>query len=369
MEISDSRYPSDRSGITNRDLGITRMLGKPIEKPLYFLFLIFLAYWLVDLVATFLMTGKIDNWFFPIYHFVAGYVLIALYFKIILPDFFVRKRKILAVFSLLLLLLALLTIKLFVFRLYLEDITLSKSFLINEFLRIFHFLALTSAIWILYDNLGLRQKKYKVEMEHERLLMMHRSMKLSPHFVVNTLSVYMARIIKLSPSLTTEFSYLTSLLRYSFREFGHPNFLKEEVEAVKNYLQIQQMRFSRFHVDVDIQVADVAEKLPMPKLCLLTLVENVFFHGDYTDEKHPCMIKFLLAQKASTGGWVFTVNIANKVQSRGIKPRSGFGASSVFRVLGHNFRDQFEYTVESDESTYSLLLTIRYGKTIQNRSD
>lgn len=369
METSDSGYPIDRSGITNRDSGITRMLRRPFEKPLYFLFLIFLSYWLVDLVATFLMVGKIDNWFIPIYHFVAGFVLIALYFKIILPDFFVHKRKILAVFSLLLLLVALVGIKLLVFNLFLEDISLSKSFLVNEFLRIFHFLALTSAIWILYDNLGLRQKKYEVEMEHVRLQVMHRSMQLSPHFVLNTLSVYMVRIIKLSPTLTTEFSYLTSLLRYSFKEFDLPNFLKEEVNAVNYYLEIQKMRFHRLSLDVAIQVGQLAEKLPMPKLCLLTLVENVFFHGDYRDAANPCRIEFMLVPAESGSGWVFTVHISNKILDRGVKVRSGFGASSVFRVLYYQFGDRFDYSVDSDGINYSLLLTIYYETAVQNWTD
>lgn len=369
MEISNSMNRTDRSGEHYRDSGEIDLLRWPMGHPLYFLFILFLCYLLVDLFATYLLKGKIENWFIPIYHYVAGFVMIAVYYKWLLPIFFLYKRRLLAVFLLIVLLIALVWIKLYVFRLVNYELTWSKVYLVHEFLRIFHFLGFTTAFYIMYGNLRLKQENFEKDIENVRLKVMHRSLQLSSHFVLNSLSVYMARIIKLSPDLATEFYYLTSLLRYSFKEFGEPNFLMEEVNAVKNYLEIQKMRFSKLSVIAEIDIPSVAEILPMPKLCLLTLVENVFFHGAYTDVDHPCIIKFLLVQDESTGDWVFTINIANKVQGLGVKPRSGFGASSVFRVLNHEFGEGFNYSVESDESTYSLLLLIHYGKALQNRSD
>jgi len=366
METSDSNNPSDRSGTNSRYSGITRRLGKPIENPLYFLFLIFLAYWIVDLVATFILWGEIANWFIPVYHFFSGYVLIALYFKIVLPDFFPRKRKFLTVFSLLVLLTALVFMKLLVFNLFLGGLTLSISFLVNELLRISHFLALTSAIWILYDNLILRQKNHTVEMEHERLQIEHRSMQLSSHFILNVLSLCMARIIKLSPQLAMEFPHLTSLLRYSFLEFDFPNTLKAEIDAVYHYLEIQKMRFPNLVLQEHIHLPSIAEKLSMPKLCLLSLVENVFFQEDYTDANTPCKIDFQLTESAPGPGWAFILGIENKIGDRVVKVRSGFGALSVFRVLSYRFKDNFHYWVNSDGLTYTLKTRIDYEKEIQS---
>ncbi|MDR7130991.1 sensor histidine kinase YesM [Algoriphagus sp. 4150] len=369
METSDSKDGFGHSGVKGRVSGVIDMLCKPTQYPLYLLFLIFLFYAVVDLVSTFVEFGKIDGWLMAQYHFVAGYLICAVYFKLVLPEYFNHKRRIRAVLYFLLLLFSLVVIKLLIHNFLSGRLPLSKGFLIDEFNRVFHFLILTSAVWAYYNNLELGKSKYEVEIKHEKLKVMHRSMQLSSHFVLNSLSVYMARIIKLSPDLATEFSNLISLLRYSFKEFGEPNFLNEEVKAVDKYLQIQSMRFPKLSLIAAIEVAPIAKMLPMPKLCLLTLVENVFFHGDYSDVDHPCIIKFLLAHEEPTMEWVFKVNIANSVQNRGIKLRSGFGASAVFRVLEHEFGDGFQYRVESDESNYSLQLTIHYGKTIQNRSD
>ncbi|MCE7057589.1 histidine kinase [Algoriphagus sp. AGSA1] len=369
METSNSKMIPDQLGVKGRVLGVIDMLFKPTLYPLYLLFLIFLLYAFVDLVATFIEFGEVDGWLMAQYHFIAGYLICSLYFKLVLPEFINHKRRIRAVFYFLLLFSSLVAVKLLVHNVFLGTLSLSKSFLVIEFTRLFHFLILTSVVWAYYNNLELGKSKYAVEINHEKLKVMHRSMQLSSHFVLNSLSIYQSKIIKLSPDLAREFSHLTSLLRYSFKELGEPNFLNEEVKAVGKYLQIQSMRFPQLSLHAAIDVPSIADKLPMPKMCLLTLVENVFFHGDYTDTNHPCKIEFLLVQEDLTAGWVFKVNITNKVQNRGIKPRSGFGSSSVFRVLGHEFGDGFHYRVESDESNYSLLLRIHYGKTIQSRSD
>ena len=308
METSNSGKGVDRLGENHMGSGVIHLLVNPAEKPLFLLFLIFLLYALVDLVSTFILFGEIDGWEMALFHFIAGYLMISLYFTLVLPEYFLYKRRFRAVIYFLVLLSALVLVKLLVYNLFVGELSLSRNFLVYEFNRVFHFLIITSVVW-------------------------------------------------------------TSLLRYSFKEFGEPNFLKEEVKAVENYLQIQEMRFSRLSVTPEIEVPAIAEKLPMPKLCLLTLVENVFFHGAYTDADHPCMIKFLLIEEESTGDWEFTVNIANKIQGLGVKPRSGFGASSVFRVLSNEFGEGFQYKVQSDESSYSLQLIIHYGKAVQNRPD
>jgi|GEM_PF-6936137 len=361
MESKKSHNLSELNGIVGWGSGIIRGFKSPRENPLYFLFLIFLFYALVDVVATLIQFGQIDDWMVAGVHFFTGYLMIALYFRIVLPEYFVRKKKLVGILYLLVLLALVLLLKFFAFKLFYGEVfSISKPFLINEFMRGFHFLIITSAIWTLYDNFRLREKKLEVEKEHEQLLVMHRSMQLSSHFVLNSLSVYMARILKFSPVLASQFTYLTSLLRYSFKKVDLPNNLKEEIDAVQYYLEIQKLRFSQLSMDLEIDVGTIAESFSMPKLCLLTLVENVFFHGIYTDSENPCKIHFLLKLDDFTGDWLFRGVIVNRIQKSEIKGSSGFGASSVFKVLQYRFGRNFEYQVETDGKDYSLFLTIRY---------
>jgi hypothetical protein len=369
METRDIEITSDELGIIDRVFGIFRMLRNPLENPLFFLFLVFLSYLLVDVVATLVLVGEIEEWYIPLIHFLIGYVMIAIFFSRVLPDFFQRKRKVYAVVSLVVLIGVLTAVKLEVISRILNESLLSKAYLVQEFLRVFHFLAITSAFWILYDNLGLRKRKFEIEMSHERLKVEHRSMQLSPHFLMNVLTLFAARMLKLSPTLFREFSHLSALLRYAIKEFGHPNSLKEEIDAVNHFLEVQRFRFRDVSMALTIAVdRDVADVLPMPKMCLLTLVENVFFHGNYMDRENPCRMEFVLSGDGS-GRWTFRVSISNRVQKSAIKVRSGFGASAVFRVLGDEFGEGFQYSVDSDELMYLLQMTIDYGTGIQGRTD
>src|SRR5690606_3858643 len=143
-----------------------------------------------DGIATLILMGSINEWYIPLIHFLIGYVMIAIYFSRVLPDFFQRKRRVFAASSLVVLIVVLAALKLVMLNRILNESLLSKAYLVQEFLRVFHFLAITSAFWILYDNLGLRKNKFEIEMSHEQLKVEHRSMQLSPHFLMNVLTLF-----------------------------------------------------------------------------------------------------------------------------------------------------------------------------------
>jgi hypothetical protein len=369
MESKESEITFAELGISNRVSAIIRRFKTPLENPLLFLFLVFFSYLLVDVVSTLILVGEIEEWYIPLIHFLLGFLMIAIYFSRILPDFFHRKRRAVAAISLLFIVMGFIGIKSVVFDLSVDDSVFSKAYLVNEFLWMFHFLAITSAVWIMYENLALKRKKFEIEMSHERLKIEHRSLQLSPHFLMNVLTLFASKMLKLSPPLFIEFSHLSALLRYAIKEFGHPNSLKGEIDAVNHYLEIQRFRFRDVSMALTFAVdRDIADVLPMPRMCLLTLVENVFFHGDYMDSENPCRMEFVLSGDGS-GRWNFRMSISNKVLKSDVKVRSGFGASAVFRVLGNEFGERFHYSVDSDELTYLLQMTIDYGTGIQSRTD
>ncbi|MBN7817485.1 histidine kinase [Algoriphagus pacificus] len=337
-----------------------------MDYPLYYLFLVFFAYWLVDLLATLLIIDRISDWFSPLYNFLSGYFLVALYFRFILPKFKIPNQRGSAILILLLLILVFIGSKAFVYDVALFN-GFPRVFIINELLRVFFFLGLTTAIGLQFDKQDLRKKQFEIEMAHEKLQLEHRSMQLSSHFVMNVLSIYASKITLLSRDLAKDFSHFTSLLRYSFQDFEEPQALEDELVAVRNYLQIQKIRFPDISIADVVQWNPIASELPMPKLCLLTLVENVFFHGDYKDKLNPCIIEFDLSLDASSDFWRFTAFISNKVLKRNEKIRSGFGASSVFKILSYQFGDRFGYEVESDDTCYTLKMSLLYDTEFQNR--
>ncbi len=104
-------------------------------------------------------------------------------------------------------------------------------------------------------------------------------MQLHPHFLFNTLnsiSVLMAEDTKAARRMLTR---LSDLLRASLENKGtHEVTLKEELEFLESYLEIEQTRFQD-RLTVRLEVEPKALDACVPNLILQPLVENAIRHG------------------------------------------------------------------------------------------
>jgi two-component system LytT family sensor kinase len=104
-------------------------------------------------------------------------------------------------------------------------------------------------------------------------------MQLHPHFLFNTLhtiSVLMMRDVSLANRMLIR---LSDLLRITLDNTGsHMVPLKQELDFLRGYLEIEQTRFQdRLTVDIDVQPAALDARVP--NLILQPLVENAIRHG------------------------------------------------------------------------------------------
>ena len=109
---------------------------------------------------------------------------------------------------------------------------------------------------------------------HEAQLKMLRY-QLNPHFLFNTLNAISALVkVKESNKAHEMIVQLSRFLRYSLEnDLVHTVSLMQEVDAVKQYLNIEQTRFgSRLKLHFDIP--KICESIDVPSLILQPLVEN-----------------------------------------------------------------------------------------------
>lgn len=103
--------------------------------------------------------------------------------------------------------------------------------------------------------------------------------RINPHFLYNSLNS-IAGLVHQDPDKAEEMTIqLSKLFRYTTgRNEGHSHSIAEELEVVKSYLAIEQMRFgNRLHYTID--VAPELMEVKIPRFLLQPIVENAIKHG------------------------------------------------------------------------------------------
>lgn len=115
---------------------------------------------------------------------------------------------------------------------------------------------------------------------------------INPHFLYNTLDsiIWLARKGKMEDVSRLVFS-LSKLLRIGLNHGRTMVTIEEEIEHIRNYLLIQQVRYED-DFDYEIAVPETILHNKTPKLILQPLVENAIIHGiQLSDKKEKLYIK------------------------------------------------------------------------------
>jgi len=116
----------------------------------------------------------------------------------------------------------------------------------------------------------LREKEAQIKMLQAQI---------NPHFLYNILDIigWKAMLMQVD-DIKIITSNLGKLLRYSISNFDEIVSLEQDIQQVKNYLYIQQTRYTnRFHVHFKIDPD--TQNLKVPKLLIQPIVENAVRHG------------------------------------------------------------------------------------------
>lgn len=123
------------------------------------------------------------------------------------------------------------------------------------------------------DSLQLESKLVKAQLQALK-------MQLHPHFLFNTLNTISAQIrFDEKKAAVGMLAGLSDLLRRALQQREKQMLpLKEEVAFIRQYLEIEKIRFKE-NLDLTIEVSEEAEDILVPSFLLQPLVENAIYHG------------------------------------------------------------------------------------------
>ena len=144
---------------------------------------------------------------------------------------------------------------------------------------------------------GLIETVYKNKIHEQEMLVGRKNAELlalhsqiNPHFLFNVLeSIRMHSILK-KENETADMVAKLAVMQRQYVEWGNDSVsIFQEIEFVKAYLALQKYRFGE-RLNYDIEVDRECENFKIPKLTIVTFVENACVHG---------------IESKSSPGWIF----------------------------------------------------------------
>ncbi|MGO4953308.1 histidine kinase [Paenibacillus sp. DRB1-1] len=204
-----------------------------------------------------------------------------------------------------------------------------------------------------------QKEKIRADLEVEKLLY-----QINPHFLMNTLdTVHWLAVMNGQVEIDKLVQSLNKLLYYNLGKLGQVSTMEEEIDALRQYLILQQIRYD-FEFDVRISADDQVLQIPVPRFILQPLVENSLYHG-LSDEGF-IQIEVTLAKTLNIliqdNGAGMTEEAIQRLLNNRItehkKVGMGIGLNYVHRMLRAQYGDQAQLVIESELGTGTSILLI-----------
>ncbi|MFC6334742.1 sensor histidine kinase [Paenibacillus septentrionalis] len=219
-------------------------------------------------------------------------------------------------------------------------------------------------IWELYGEIENKEKR-RADLEVEKLLY-----QINPHFLMNTLdTVHWLAMMNGQKDIDKLVLSLNKLLQYNLGKMGDATTIGGEIEALKEYMQLQRIRYN-FQFDVDIDVDEEAMALTIPRFILQPVVENALYHGVSDDgyihvnislEKH---LDITIQDNGSGMTEEQLYNLLHKETVDSKKVGMGIGMKYVIRILEANYGAEATFQIKSEVGKGTIVkmsLPVRRG--------
>ncbi len=206
----------------------------------------------------------------------------------------------------------------------------------------------------------LIDEEYKQKIEMQSAQLMALQAQINPHFMYNTLQMIGAMAIEdESPQIYEVISAFGNMMRYNMRLDQDIVTIEEELDNVKNYLKIQQLRFDNKLV-VSYELEEVVRAYKIPKLSIQPLVENAFKHA-FVKKIREWHLSIIITEKDGE------VLIHVQDNGKGISKEKLLELHDIFKTSIHSmFNCTENLGLKNIDSRLKLYFGLQYGLTVES---
>lgn len=230
----------------------------------------------------------------------------------------------------------------------------NMAYIIAPIYRSIYFMSFATGYYFLLNF--LKERRITEELDKQRLnniIQLAKSenailrAQINPHFLFNTLDFIYQNTRESSPVAAETIISLSEIMRYAIDSNSEKDFISmgEEINHVENLINLHQLR-KNHSLQIRLNYEEDIQDIKFIPLVLITLVENIFKHGDLDHPELPAEINLYLNE----GNLI--IETSNQIKNR--KNTSGLntGIENVKKRLAYAYGDKatFKYAINNNVS-------------------
>lgn len=179
---------------------------------------------------------------------------------------------------------------------------------------------------------------------------------INPHFLFNTLNSIYA-LIDICPKKAKQAIHeLSHMLRYVIYENPQTVTLKQEVDFIVNYIELMKLRLgNKYNLNINIDI-DKCEDIQIAPLMFITIIENVFKHGNTGNAND----KISISITAKNG--IIKCHTSNSFIADNTSESNGIGLKNLRQRIKLIYGDNANLESVVSDNIFSTELTINLNK-------
>jgi len=236
---------------------------------------------------------------------------------------------------------------------------LQRRYILGTLWRGISFIIYGTGYYFLFSYYERKEKIFKQTIENEKLknqlLRAEQDFlraQINPHLLFNTLSFIKYAAKKNPEEADQAVMRLSGIMSFALDSNTQTIKLTKELEQVENIIELNQLRFNhKLNISYTKQLHD--SQVSIIPIVLLTLVENIFKHGNLSDEKYPAKIS---VQTTSEHIILHTSNLQNR-NSTAVSHNKGL--LNIRSRLDQAYKNRYEFHHETVDNLFKVYIKIK----------